>query len=65
LDSASKTIAKSSTVYHAKFSSVPFGVGSLLDLLKGRITVADPFACFANFSRIHRNGAWNFLSSRN
>src|SRR6266480_5695123 len=45
-------------------ASLPFGVGSLLDLLETRIGVADPVARFGNLLRIHWNRARNFFASR-
>src|SRR6266567_1532970 len=40
-----------------------FGVSSLIDLVETWIGAANPIAGFVDFSRIHRDGAWNLLAS--
>src|SRR5438552_2438248 len=46
---------------HLSRTSPRFGVGSLLDLIKSGIGAPNPFARLIDFSRIHRNGAWDLL----
>src|SRR4029077_7977583 len=61
-DSTPKTLAKK-VRWSTKASSLPFGIGSLLDLLQAGLGAANPIARIIDLVLIHRDRPRNFFRS--